>query len=151
MPCSLCLGWWVRTESWRSWSLCSRVCCWRCTSQGGGKHEPRELEFRPVRVFLLLQLSYLFFFCQIPLEAAYLHILRKGKNNRPHLGKPFLKTANSFWNEKMSPYWGVGWGWERGRKKRERGRINFSNVPVKGLYSLTSSFWREERCSVELP
>lgn len=88
-------------------SLCPSVCCWRCSSRGPvarDKDEPGELKFRPVQVLLLLKQSYLFFFCQIPLKAEYLHISRKGKTTG-HTGvNRFWKWQTAFENKRMSPY-----------------------------------------------
>lgn len=122
--------------------LCLWVCCWRYKSQtpvAWGKNEPRDLKFRPVQVLLLLKEPYLFLFCQILLEAIYLHISQEGKTSG-HTGvNHFWKWQTAFENKSTSPYW------------RKEKKINFSNVPVKGLYSRASSFWKAELfCGVTL-
>lgn len=126
-------------ESWRIWSLCPSICCWRRTSQGPvawGSNEPGTIKSKPVHFLLLLKESYstietvLFvclcvwvgFFCQTPLEAIYLHISQKDKTTG-HTGvNHFWKWQIVFENERKSPY--------RKKGKKYIYIINFSSVPL---------------------
>lgn len=126
-------------ESWRIWSLCPSICCWRCTSQGPvawGSDEPGEMKSKPVHFLLLLKESYstietVLFVCLCVWVGFFLpntsrsHIFThftERQNNWPHRGKPFLKMANSFWKWKNKPVQEEG--------KKYIYIINFSSAPL---------------------